>query len=555
MNGQSPRNTVSRLRTPAEDGGVLVEPPLAELDHMLAENRAIRAGWRYDVQGRSLTELVRQARGDLLRAALAYTRQYRDVPAVPDASATEFFLAGHQPELFHPGVWLKNFVLGGMARSRGAVAVNLLVDTDTLKTASLKVPGGTRETPRMESIPFDRAGATIAYEERKIADLAVFRGFGKRAVETIGSLAPNPMLEHFWPVACERASESGNLGLSLAQARHIVEGVWGLETLEVPQSQVCATNSFRWFIAHLLAHLPRFREEYNETVGCYRRKHGIRSAVHPFPDLAEKDGWLEAPFWIWTTADPRRRPLLAACRNGQVVVSDGESREIELPLTPDGDGAATVERLATLEAAGIKIRPRALTTTLWARLALSDLFVHGIGGAKYDEVTSRLFERFLGFRPPRLMVVSGTLLLPGAGTAVSHQRESDLRQRVWRLRHHPERFLDANSRTPHDDSSEASRLIAEKRRWIDTPQTAENARERCQAIRQANAALQPYVAEQHRKAVDQLRELDQTLEANRVLRWRELSFCLHPEDSLRRFLDRALCNPDVICSNVASMIG
>ncbi len=555
MSGPTAWTMPVELRAPSDDGGVLIAPPPAKLDCVLAENRAIRDGWRYDVQGRPLVELVRQARGELLRAALAYTRQYRDVASPPDAMAGEFLLAGHQPELFHPGVWLKNFALGAMARSRAAVAVNLLIDTDTLKTASLKVPGGTREAPRMESVPFDRAGATTAYEERAITDHAMFRSFGRRAVETIGSLVPNPMLERFWPMVCERASESGNLGLSLAQARHIVEGDWGLETLEVPQSQVCATDSFRWFAAHLLAQLPRFREEYNETVGRYRRKHGIRSAAHPFPDLAKRDGWLEAPFWIWTTADPRRRPLFAACRAGQVVISDGDSREFELPLTPEGDGAATVERLAALEAAGTKIRPRALTTTLWSRLSLSDLFVHGIGGAKYDEVTNRLFERFLGLRPPHLMVVSGTLLLPVPRTAVSRQQESDLRQRVWQLRHHPERFLGAYPHTPHDHGAEACRLIAEKRRWIDAPQTVENARERCQAIRQANVALQPYVAGQHRKAVDQLRELDRALEANRVLRWRELSFCLHPEDSLRRFLDRALCNSNAICSNAPIMVG
>ena len=62
----------------------------------------------------------------------------------------------------------------------------------------------------------------------------------------------------------------------------------------------------------------------------------------------------------------------------------------------------------------MKIRSRALITTLWARLALGDLFLHGIGGAKYDQVTDRLIERFFGLQPPGIMVLSATLHLPVA---------------------------------------------------------------------------------------------------------------------------------------------
>ena len=61
---------------------------------------------------------------------------------------------------------------------------------------------------------------------------------------------------------------------------------------------------------------------------------------------------------------------------------------------------------------GVRIRSRALVTTLWARLALGDLFIHGIGGAKYDRVTDLLIERFFGLRPPGLLVLSATLHLP-----------------------------------------------------------------------------------------------------------------------------------------------
>ena len=85
----------------------------------------------------------------------------------------------------------------------------------------------------------------------------------------------------------------------------------GNETLELPQSAVCQLPEFAWFVAHLLAHLPRFWAAHNDALAAYRHAHRLRNRAHPVPDLAESDGWLEAPFWIWTADDPRRRPLFA----------------------------------------------------------------------------------------------------------------------------------------------------------------------------------------------------------------------------------------------------
>ena len=60
----------------------------------------------------------------------------------------------------------------------------------------------------------------------------------------------------------------------------------------------------------------------------------------------------------------------------------------------------------------MKVRSRALTNTLFARLFLSDLFIHGIGGGKYDELTDDLIRRFYGIEPPEFLILSATRLLP-----------------------------------------------------------------------------------------------------------------------------------------------
>ena len=51
-------------------------------------------------------------------------------------------MGGHQPDLFHPGVWLKNFVLYAYAQTVGGTAINLVVDTDRCTRWSVGVPVG-----------------------------------------------------------------------------------------------------------------------------------------------------------------------------------------------------------------------------------------------------------------------------------------------------------------------------------------------------------------------------------------------------------------------------
>ena len=316
-----------RLRAPREHGATLIEPPLTDVAALLARNRDRRRRYVGDMQGRSLAELCANARQELLQAAWAYTSQYRE--ATLPAANSPILLAGHQPELFHPGVWFKNFALGRLAREHGGVGVNLVIDSDTLKQAALRVPGGSVESPVVESVPFDRPTEEIPFEERSIVDRQLLASFGQRAAEVLAPLVPNPLVRDFWPLVTQRAAETTNLGECLAQSRHRLEGQWGLATLELPQSHVCQLPAFHWFTAHVLAHLPRFAREYNDAVRAYRSANHVRSANHPVPDLAADGEWLEAPFWLWTSESPRRRRLFASAQGERLVLTDRRQIRIE----------------------------------------------------------------------------------------------------------------------------------------------------------------------------------------------------------------------------------
>ncbi len=395
------------LRAPSQDGGVLIQPPLEHCAALLAHNRAVAARHdAYELGGRSLGALRAQARAALLADARAYTAAYRELPT--PAAGDTLLLAGHQPELFHPGVWAKNFVLGGLARRFGGTAVNLIIDNDTARVPGVRLPTGTADRPSVQFLPLDGPAPELPYEQRPIVDRDVFRAFGPRTCRLLAALVPEALVCHFWPVAVQRGEATGNLGAAVSQARHAWEGRWGLHTLELPWSRVCDSRPFRWFAAHLLAHLPRFWDVHNAALDEYRLVHRLRSATHPVPALAADGPWLEAPLWIWRSDDPQRRRLFARHADDHLYLTDRSAWQARIPCTPDGPLDRTVDALASLAAGGVKIRSRALTTTLYARLVLGDLFVHGIGGAKYDELTDALWRRFFGLTPLAFLTVSAT---------------------------------------------------------------------------------------------------------------------------------------------------
>lgn len=527
------------LTAPREDGAVLFDPPPSAVDGLLTHNAAQRRGWSCVVAGRSLAELAQLARRELLSEAAQYTRQYRDV-AVP-AAPTAVLAAGHQPGLFHAGVWAKNFALANLAAPRGATAVNLVVDNDTCKQASVTVPTGTVRQPLRTQVAFDAPAAETPWEDRPVAALETARRFPDRVRHALGSLVSQPLLDGFWPSVMELIDAGANWSTALAQARHRREGHWGVHTLELPQSRVCQFQATRWLMAHLLAQAARFREVHNAAVAGFRRAHRLRSANHPFPDL-EADGlWTEAPFWKWTAADPRRRRLFVRGQADRLLLTDRQGWDAELCLGPAGRAAEAVEQLAAWERQGIKLRTRALTTTLVARLLLCDVFIHGLGGGEYDAVTDRVIRDFFGVDPPGFLIVTGTLHLPlGSAAEIAADRPrwtvQECDRRLRELDYHPEMYLAEVPGLLPDESAAAQRIAAKKAGWVASSAERPHAKTRCRGIRAANEALRPVVAPL-RAEYQRQRLLAAQWEATEMVRRdREYPFCLYPEKKLRNFL-------------------
>ena len=521
------------LRAPATDGAVLADPALSDSGLVLDANIDRLRHWDHDFQGRRAGRLRSMARTQILALARRYhDRHGLDLPEAP-AKLDRMVVTGHQPELFHPGVWVKNFAVAGLARQSGAVGLNLIVDNDIPKGPSIRVPFRDGDRLRTAPVAFDIWAGESPYEDQVVRDEAMFAGFAGSVRDKAGDLLTIPMIDSFWPKVLKRRGETDRVGLRFALARRAVEAEWGVHNWEIPLSQVCETEAFGWFTAHLLAALPRFQATHNAALARYRAAYGIRSKNHPVPALGRQGEWLEAPFWVWRSENPRRKPLMARqlAQTIQLRIAGEDTPFAELPLTPDRDACCAIEPLADLAKQGIRLRTRALTTTLFARYILGDLFVHGIGGAKYDELGDELARGFFGIEPPSFLTLSLTQWLGLPDDPASKAR--------LRTVEHTLRDLEFNADRHLAEPRPAKARAAVEAKWvaIESPVITRSQRKsRLRAIRQANRDLASLVDDQRRKLLDEKTDLGAGIKWNSVARSREYAFPLHNESRLRAAL-------------------
>ncbi|MBM3980843.1 MAG: hypothetical protein FJ304_11265 [Planctomycetes bacterium] len=452
-----------RFRAPTAHGEVLADPPFEALPALVEANRRLLDRTDVTIGGLPLRDLRKLAR----REALGLVD---DVSREPKASASPgapLLLTGHQPELSHPGVWVKNFALNGLARKLGGVPLHLIVDNDTLKSTTIRVPvfrEGDPASVRQESVAFDTFDGEVPYEDRAVQDAALFGAFADRFLGV----------------------RANNIGEAFTAARRARERAWGCDNRELPVSRLSQTKAFQLFAAELIDNRTRFRAAYNAAIRAYRAVNGVRSAHHPAPELAED----EVPLWEQMPGGRRRL------------------RGVTMDITPN------------------RLRPRALTLTLFARVCLGDFFIHGIGGGKYDEVTDAIIRDYFGIEPPSYQVLSATLHLP-LPTFPSTAADLDrAKRRVRDLRWNPQVAL------PPGALTEAHAALA-----ANEPPRGDHAarREWFRELQAIKEQMRVQVAGEVPGEEAELARVRSEVAANAILRRRDYPWVLYPEAMLRAF--------------------
>ena len=183
----------------------------------------------------------------------------------------------------------------------------------------------------------------------------------------------------------------------------------------------------------MLSRADQFAADFNAALDEYRRENRVRTPGRPMPNLKVAADSVEVPFWLDSTADrARTRAAVGRRPEGWALRAASGDEFLLAPARQSRDSAHELRQWLTHHS--LRLRPRALTTTMVIRLLLADQFVHGIGGARYDQVTDKLIARHFGLEPPRFAVTTATLYFPAA-VGRSRVCMGCVREEGHRLRH------------------------------------------------------------------------------------------------------------------------
>ncbi len=560
---------IDRLAAPAEDGALLLWPPPQSWAALVEANRRARQTCVIAFANRRL--------GKLLEG------QFSGPPVV---------MSGHQPGFIHPGIWVKNVAASGLAARLGGQAKFLVVDSDAPRQLVLCWPRRREDAENTANLdrPEGRTGASYgepgqpslaaggssssplagssSFSPRSASDwlitesAAIPGGIIGLAYEQFKPLAAPPWREFFgcvrgdcadsatqtWPVFVE-----GFLGGG-ATASYVdrwiagvmaVDRLLGVHSPQFVRASSLFSNSAAGepggeaashFVAHLLLNADSFAGAYNAALAEYRRRRGIRGRQHPVPDLVQENRRTEIPFWVFRDSRPRCRLFISHRGADKLELWAGD-----VSLCVLGAPALAGEPGKVL-GAGLKshwIRPRALALTMYARLLACDLFIHGIGGAKYDQIADDVIRRFFRVEPPAYACVSATCRLPLPRFNIAEGDRAAAARAFRDLRYNPQRragdsLLKNNAEAASVLARRASAVAEAARLREQASWRHAERRAAFKAIREANEGLQAAMPGAIEAARRRLAEVEACLEHDRIAKSREWFLALYPGEQLRR---------------------
>ncbi|MEI6509437.1 MAG: hypothetical protein WCO14_00650 [bacterium] len=322
-------------------------------------------------------------------------------------------LTGHQPEFVHPGVWMRFLLLNLLRERWGLEGAAFTVDSDLANEPAVEVPYLCHGDLVRKRVVLTTAGGAT-YESRLAPSIEAWRHFCNAIEEALACPAGARARLAFRRIG-SFVPPAGQFSAFSVALRRFWEKTPSYPDIHL--SVIARTPSFgRFFLLLAEGALP-FAEIFNTALARWRVRHRARSSAVPFPDLQIESERVELPFW-WES-EGKRFPLFL--NSGRLWAQD----------QPVG----TIEDALAFGA----IRPRAVSLTLFMRLCLADLFIHGAGGADYEEVTDEVILRFFHATPPAFVSATLTLFLPGEEPSAG-----SLKRLLRDLEQRPERYL-ANS--------------------------------------------------------------------------------------------------------------
>jgi len=333
---------------------------------------------------------------------------------------------------------------------------------------------------------------------------------------------------------CSQNYKRANLGEFLGLARRLYEQDIKPAYLEILFSQICNSDEFLSFFLEITKNIESFSKIYNNKLDEYRKLFKIRNRAQPSPNLIIKENLIETPFWIWKEGDQRRKIFILREKEGNYLYNDSYGKI----FLKEKDSLKSLSSLKTfLKEKKLKIRPKALLLTLYNRLFISDLFIHGLGGAKYDLVTDEIIREFFKVEPPRFLVISCTLYpYFKSSPGVSDFKIPALKKKIRDLEFNPERYFNKLFLT-NKERIQIGKQIEKKAKLIKKIEEVLSPVEKrriSEEIKDINNLVREKIKPLKFELSKKLAEEEKKMKQSKVYTFREFPYCF--------FSTKTLCN-------------
>jgi hypothetical protein len=537
---------IKSFTTPKKNKEIFIDPAHNDIPGLIDINKERFQSYDFNVNGIPFSQFREQVRSETLKKAGEYTDKIwslcsklnitgtENLSCVKDSYTTEktIIQTGHSPVLAHPGVLIKHSLVHSIAKKVNSVGINMVVDNDASNNNCLNIPDINGTDSSVENIEYLPGSRNLAFEEIRYADSTQLPAFKKSVAKALHNPDMKKTFEDFMNVVIMLSGETLQFSNLYTFARCVFLTRFGINNLEVPVSLISETDSFLNFFLHITANLKRFVNIYNAKLREYRKLKRISSKANPLPDLMEEGFVVEMPFWIWKDNEPRKslyasvaddRRISILCENKIVEHFDFGGRNGSMK------NLENLERLKGLISNGIKIRPKAIANTMYSRIFFSDLFIHGIGGAKYDLITDEIVREFFGVEPPEYATISATLHLPYKPLNVSKEDVIALKHVIKDMGYNPDRY--ASDEIMEDP--EMRSMVREKKELI--AKESHDSKEKhltFDRIKQLNSLMKEKISPVIKEKEMEIEDLEKRIKYNSIVTNREYPFCIYPESML-----------------------
>ncbi len=476
-------------RIPEENGEYVFSSGNGDIPSCLKDNAQKLSQVDQKIGGCDFQLLRNSLREKILKQACDYSNQ--------EARGGQKILAtGHQPLFYHPGILSKELTL---EKFNGQfVCINFSVDTDVTTEISAKVPFRREGRYLTHQLVLIDNSQKSVFAKLKTPSLKTIENFAQMVTERLKSLENNKIkkwADQFLQIAMDNGENYSNYRDWFAfSTRDFLKSNY----LQLPISQVWETEEAKLFIADILNRYEQFRNHYNQALEDYQKKYGNL----PASKLTRG----ELPFWT--------------------VSAHGEREKV---FVDDLEGSGKVGE--TL------LYPRAITLTLFCRLFLCDLFIHGVGGARYESATDQIIKGVYRVTPPKYAFISLTLHLPEPKPKVQKTQRKNLEEGLRILEENPEKY----ARCPgigEEERGGIQSLLDEKNELVGRLKSNNGHNEEViERLNLVNKELEGMLSDIKSDWERKLAELKVALHDKRIIEARDYPFFFYPLQEIKGIVD------------------